>query len=112
MTKPATEYKPYFALSTNRTYSTSDRTRVWINYLGIDFLDFRLYRVKDPSKFFAKLKDPHKMGEPEKQAMQPQLKIPPLAGRKAPWSFQGLGLRSRSSNRTSANNSNVKHANR
>ena len=24
-------YKPYFSLSTNRTYGTADRTRVWIN---------------------------------------------------------------------------------
>ncbi|HEV8487860.1 MAG TPA: MG2 domain-containing protein [Blastocatellia bacterium] len=82
ITKPTTEYKPYFALSTNRTYSTSDRTRVWINYLGIDFLDFRLYRVKDPSKFFAKLKDPHKMGEPEKQAIAASLKTTPSAAEK------------------------------
>jgi uncharacterized protein YfaS (alpha-2-macroglobulin family) len=58
--------RPYFSLSTNRTYGTADRARVWINYQGIDHLDFRVYRVKDPVTFFKKLNDPHKMGEREK----------------------------------------------
>ena len=61
-----TTYKPYFSLSTNRTYGTADRTRVWINYLGIDQMDFRVYRVADPVKFFKNLEDPHQMGEGEK----------------------------------------------
>jgi hypothetical protein len=77
VTKVTTEYKPYFALSTNRTYGTGDRARVWINYLGIDQLDFRVYRVKDPIQFFGKLKDPHQMGEPEKQAIAASLKTTP-----------------------------------
>jgi len=42
------EYKPYFSLSTNRTYGTADRARVWINYVGIDHMDIRVYRVGDP----------------------------------------------------------------
>ena len=41
-------YKPYFSLSTNRTYGTADRARVWINYVGIDHIDLRVYRVGDP----------------------------------------------------------------
>jgi uncharacterized protein YfaS (alpha-2-macroglobulin family) len=58
--------RPYFSLSTNRTYGTIDRARVWINYQGVDHLDFRVYKVKDPVKFFKQLNDPHKMGEREK----------------------------------------------
>ena len=78
VTKTADEYKPYFALSTNRTYGTGDRARVWINYLGIDYLDFRVYRVVDPVAFFgSKLKDPHKMGEPEKKAIAASLRTSP-----------------------------------
>ena len=57
--------KLYFSLSTNRTYSTADRARVWINYGGIDYLDFRVYRVQDPVKFFGGLENPHKMGDKE-----------------------------------------------
>lgn len=60
------ERKPYFSLSTNRTYGTYDRARVWINYQKVDHLDFRIYRVKDPVKFFKNLEDPHQMGEDEK----------------------------------------------
>src|SRR5215471_17002782 len=55
--------KAFFSLSTNRTYSTADRVRVWINYGGIDSLDFRVYHVDDPVKFFGGLTNPHKMGE-------------------------------------------------
>jgi uncharacterized protein YfaS (alpha-2-macroglobulin family) len=58
--------KPYFELSTNHTYGTDDRARVWINYQGIDHLDFRIYSVKDPVKFFAGLNNPHQVGEREK----------------------------------------------
>ena len=70
-------YKPYFSLSTNRTYGTADRTRVWINYVGIDHMDFRVYRVADPVKFFKGLEDPHKMGEGEKYQLIASLKKEP-----------------------------------
>src|ERR1041384_620919 len=72
-------YKPYFSLSTNRTYGTADRARVWINYVGIDHMDFRLYRVDDPVKFFKGLEDPHKMGEGEKYQIIAGLKKEPSA---------------------------------
>ncbi|MGA9997576.1 MAG: MG2 domain-containing protein [Pyrinomonadaceae bacterium] len=57
--------KPYFSLSTHRTYATSEKARFWIDYQGVDHLDFRVYRVKDPVKFFKQLDDPHQMGERE-----------------------------------------------
>src|SRR5260370_28382960 len=62
----AAAVKPYFSLSTNRTYGSVDRARVWINYQAIDYLDFRVYRVKKPVEFFKGLNDPHQMGEREK----------------------------------------------
>jgi uncharacterized protein YfaS (alpha-2-macroglobulin family) len=74
---PATTYKPYFSLSTNRTYRTADKTRVWINYVGVDHLDFRVYRVSDPVKFFKRLADPHKMGEQEKLEVTASIKQTP-----------------------------------
>jgi hypothetical protein len=64
--QPSPSVKPFFSLSTNRTYGTGDRARVFINYQGIDHLDFRVYRVKDPVKFFKQLNNPHQMGEREK----------------------------------------------
>ncbi len=72
-------YKPYFALSTNRTYGTADRARVWINYVGIDQMDFRVYRVDDPVKFFTNLVNPHQMGEGEKTQIISGLKKEPSA---------------------------------
>jgi len=73
----ATTYKPYFSLSTNRTFSTADKGRVWINYVGVDHLDFRVYRVSDPVKFFKRLANPHKMGEQEKIEVTASIKQTP-----------------------------------
>ncbi|MFY9609044.1 MAG: MG2 domain-containing protein [Blastocatellia bacterium] len=73
----ATTSKPYFSLSTNRTYSTADKARVWINYVGVEHLDFRVYRVSDPAKFFKGLADPHKMGEQEKLDVAASIKQGP-----------------------------------
>ena len=61
------EAKPAFTLSTNRTYGTAKNPRVWINYQGIKNLDFRVYRVSDPAKFFKQLDNPHELGEREKK---------------------------------------------
>jgi hypothetical protein len=59
--------KPSFSLSTNRTYGTTENARVWISYQNISDLDFRVYQVEDPVKFFRQLNDPHQMGEEEKR---------------------------------------------
>jgi len=63
----AASAKPFFSLSTNRTYGSAERARLWIDYQGVDKLDFRVYRVKDPLKFFAQLENPHQMGEREEE---------------------------------------------
>ena len=62
----AASTKPYFTLTTNRTYSPNETTRLWASYRNVDYLDFRVYRVKDPVKFFKQLDNPHQMGEEEK----------------------------------------------
>lgn len=62
---PAT--KPFFSLSTHRTYGTTDNPRLWVDYQAVDHLDFRVYQVKDPRKFFTGLKDPHQMGKDEEE---------------------------------------------
>ena len=59
--------KPFFSLSTHRTYGTADNPRLWVDYQGVDHLDFRVYQVKDPRQFFTQLKDPHQMGEDEEE---------------------------------------------
>lgn len=59
--------KPYFSLTTNRSYSPNESARLWASYQNIDYLDFRVYKIKDPNKFFKQLEDPHEMGEKEKE---------------------------------------------
>ena len=59
--------QPFFSLTTNRTYGTNERPRLWVSYQGVDSLDFRVYRVSDPVKFFKQLDDPHQFGDREKQ---------------------------------------------
>ncbi|MBV9924046.1 MAG: hypothetical protein JOZ96_03330 [Acidobacteria bacterium] len=62
---PDPHAKPFFSLHTNRTYATTDRARVFVNYRGVEALDFRVYKVKDPVKFFRQLDNPHQVGEDE-----------------------------------------------
>lgn len=62
---PDPHAKPFFSLHTNRTYAPTDRARFWVNYRGVEALDFRVYKVKDPVKFFRQLDNPHQVGEDE-----------------------------------------------
>ena len=63
----ATPVKPHFSLATNRTYGTHEKTRVYISYQGIESLDFRVYKIKDPFKFFKQLANPHTMGQDDRE---------------------------------------------
>lgn len=71
------ETKPFFSLSTNRTFGTSENPRLWLDHRGIESLDFRVYRVNDPQRFFTQLSDPHQMGEDEKEQVAPNLSNKP-----------------------------------
>ncbi len=65
----ASPARPRFSISTNRTYGASERARVYINYHDLESLDFRVYRVKDPVKFFRQLNNPHQMGEEDQESV-------------------------------------------
>ncbi|MBA3242564.1 MAG: hypothetical protein H0T60_15165, partial [Acidobacteria bacterium] len=65
VTPPDEHARPFFSVQTNRTYATTDRARLWVNYRGVESLDFRVYRVKDPQKFFRQLENAHQVGEDE-----------------------------------------------
>ncbi len=54
-----------FSLSTTRAYGTNEPARFYVNYLGVETLDFRVYRVDNPFLFFRQLENPHVMGEEE-----------------------------------------------
>lgn len=55
--------KVHFSLSTTRAYGTKEQPRIYISYQGVEMLDFRVYRIRDPFLFFRQLEDPHQMGE-------------------------------------------------
>lgn len=70
---------PYFSLSTNRTFGSGENPRLWLDYSGIESLDFRIYRINDPQGFFAQLNDPHQIGEYERGEVVPSLPSRPTA---------------------------------
>ena len=76
-TPPPENARPFFSLITNRTYGTGDRARVWVNYRGVESLDFRVYKVKDPAKFFRQLANPHQVGEDEEASVGESVKRKP-----------------------------------
>lgn len=89
-----TGVKPFFSLSTNRTFGTSESPRMWIDYRGINQLDFRVYRVNDPQRFFTQLKNPHQMGDYEKEELTTKLEHKPSFLERVrafkSWAYSGL----------------------
>lgn len=65
------EAEVYFAVSTDKPVRPGEAARVQVQAQGVERLQFRLYRVNDPVKFFRQLDDPHRFGEgrgPRRQA--------------------------------------------
>ena len=67
------EVKPFFSLSTNRTFGTNENPRLWLDHRGFATLDFRVYRINDPQRFFTQLTNPHQMGEFEQEQITARL---------------------------------------
>jgi uncharacterized protein YfaS (alpha-2-macroglobulin family) len=58
----ASEQGPAFSLYSNHVWTTKERPAIELRFRQITSLDFRVYRVEDPLKFFAQLRDPHTLG--------------------------------------------------
>jgi alpha-2-macroglobulin len=88
------DVKPFFSLSTNRTYGTSENARLWLDHRGVDSLDFRVYRVNDPQKFFSQLSNPHQMGEDEQEQVAPSVSRKPSVLERVravkAWAYSGI----------------------
>jgi hypothetical protein len=54
--------RPYFSLSSNRTYAPGEKPSIQLWAQNVDQLDFRVYRIKDPVAFFSSLEDQHRYG--------------------------------------------------
>ena len=90
---PDPHARPFFSLHTNRTYAPTDRARVWVNYRGVESLDFRVYKVKDPVKFFRGLDNPHQVGEDEEAEVGKSVeRKPDFLERLRAFKSRGFGL--------------------
>jgi len=58
----ADEPRPYFSITSERTYAPGEKPRVQVWARGVAALEFRVYRINDPVKFFEQLKDLHEFG--------------------------------------------------
>jgi hypothetical protein len=56
------EGRKYFSISTDRPIRPGETARVQVQSQGVRQLQFRLYRVNDPVKFFRQLDNPHNLG--------------------------------------------------
>jgi uncharacterized protein YfaS (alpha-2-macroglobulin family) len=61
-----------FSLSTSRTFSPGESVKIQLYAKNVPALEFRVYQVRDPQKFFAGLKDLHSFGV---QSYSPEEKI-------------------------------------
>jgi uncharacterized protein YfaS (alpha-2-macroglobulin family) len=61
--------RPFFSLTTNQSFASGERARLSASYQGVSYLDFRVYRVVDPAKFFQQLPNPHQVGEDQKEEL-------------------------------------------
>ena len=52
----------YFSLISNRTFGVGEKASVTVSISGMGSLEFRVYRIDDPRKFFEQLEDPHQFG--------------------------------------------------
>src|SRR5271170_7802339 len=58
----ADEPQPFFSLASDRTYAPGEKPHVQVWGRGVSALEFRVYRVKDPIRFFEQLRDAHEFG--------------------------------------------------
>ena len=56
------EDEPYFYLSSSRTFASNGRPSISMGAWNITSLEFRVYRINDPVKFFEQLEDSHQFG--------------------------------------------------
>ena len=56
------EVQPYFSLTSERTYLPGDKVEIAVYSHNVSELQFRVYRVNDPVKFFSQLQEMHGFG--------------------------------------------------
>jgi hypothetical protein len=59
------ELRTAFSLSSSEVFTSKDNPAFYLTFRHLTQLDFRVYRVRDATKFFAGLRDPHQLGGEE-----------------------------------------------
>ncbi|MGA3023631.1 MAG: MG2 domain-containing protein [Bryobacteraceae bacterium] len=80
-----TEEEPYFALASAKTFGPGEEVSVQLNAWNVDSLDFRVYRVNDPVRFFEQLDDPHMFGGRAPRPPREQTLLERFHGFKREW---------------------------
>lgn len=58
----ANERKVYFSVTTNKTFRPNEKPKIQLYAHDVKVLEFRVYRVQDPLKFFQQFDDVHQFG--------------------------------------------------
>ncbi|MBI2835638.1 MAG: hypothetical protein HYX76_14555 [Acidobacteria bacterium] len=72
-----------FSLASGREFTTRDRPFIQLTFQRVRYLDFRVYRVSDPFKFFKGLRELHQLGSPEAVVPQERTWLERIAAWKA-----------------------------
>jgi alpha-2-macroglobulin len=77
------DIRPAFSLASSHIATTRERPTLTLMFRRVTSLDFRVYRVGDPLKFFAGLRDPHALGSEEPVVPQERTLLERIARWKA-----------------------------
>ena len=84
--------EPYFSLTSQRTYLPGEKPEIAVYSHNVKQLEFRVYRVNDPVKFFSQMQELHNFGG---RAPQPAEAGAHLAGKVSRLEAPHLGVDSR-----------------
>jgi hypothetical protein len=75
----------YFSISTNKTFLPGEKVGIRVFSTGVDALEFRVYRIKNPIAFIEHLDDPHQFGH---MSPREQIETPSLLERFHDWKYR------------------------
>jgi alpha-2-macroglobulin len=78
-----TDTRPAFSLYSSHIATTRERPSIDLMFRHVTSIDFRVYKVQDPVKFFAGLRDPHALGSEAPTVPQEQTLLERIARWKA-----------------------------
>jgi alpha-2-macroglobulin len=79
----AGDTRPAFSLASRQIWTSKEHPAIDLMFRRVSSLDFRVYRVEDPLKFFAGLRDPHELGSEAPVVPQEQTLLERIARWKA-----------------------------